>query len=172
MKYAVLALILCCFLAACHKTGDDNSNTSCRLSSTPYYFSQGGAVVELPNAFTPNGDGRNDYFRAIGVTNLSTFGLAVFDHSGNIIFQTTDPYAGWDGRQNGSLVSPGYYSVQLQFTTVNGDHVERQECVAVAAYGNQGCIQRSSYGSYYFEDMFDATQPGVYPYASGESVCP
>ena len=55
----------------------------------------------LPNAFTPDGDGRNDVFR------VQTFGedelteLLVFNRWGEKVFETNDPATGWDGTYRG-----------------------------------------------------------------------
>jgi gliding motility-associated-like protein len=55
-----------------------------------------------PNAFTPNGDGKNDIFLPMGTDiNENTFHLWIFDRWGNLIFETKDFNKGWDGRANG-----------------------------------------------------------------------
>jgi len=56
-------------------------------------------VTDLPNAFTPNGDGRNDEF-------LKGFELVIVNRWGQELY---NGFEGWDGRFNGELVSPGTY---------------------------------------------------------------
>lgn len=51
----------------------------------------------VPNAFTPNGDGFNEWFAAMG-TYIKTFEMHVFDRWGNHIFESTDIMKGWDGK--------------------------------------------------------------------------
>ena len=67
-----------------------------------YYF---------PTAFTPNGDGKNDYFRPLPYrpeTKIILF--EIYDRWGKTIFSTTDPM-GWDGNsKNGKPFAPGAYS--------------------------------------------------------------
>ncbi len=66
-------------------------------------------VFEVPNVFTPDGDGINDYFivRSDGVTPLT---VTVFDRTGNIVYKHTSPVISWDGRNpSGTRVSPGVY---------------------------------------------------------------
>ena len=60
------------------------------------------ATLFVPNAFTPDGDGDNDYFfpQGIGI-DPATFEMWIFDRWGNMIFFTDNPTAGWDGRANG-----------------------------------------------------------------------
>jgi gliding motility-associated-like protein len=65
----------------------------------------------IPNAFSPNGDGINDIFRARtkGMKNIK---LIVYDRTGNKVFETTDLSAGWDGNyknQEAPVDSYGYY---------------------------------------------------------------
>lgn len=70
-------------------------------------------TLYIPNAFTPDGDGRNDLFqvRGQGVSTVD-FDFQVFDRWGKVIWQTNDPTAGWDGAGE----SPGVfaYMVRLQ----------------------------------------------------------
>jgi gliding motility-associated-like protein len=51
----------------------------------------------IPNAFTPNGDGRNDTFFAKG-ENIFDFEMRIFDRWGNLIFYSDDIDKHWDGR--------------------------------------------------------------------------
>ena len=56
-----------------------------------------------PSAFTPNGDGSNDEFKAIinGPQSLE-FEMSIYDRQGNLIFETDDINQPWDGRLKGS----------------------------------------------------------------------
>jgi gliding motility-associated-like protein len=57
-------------------------------------------LLTVPNAFTPNQDGLNDFFLASGV-NISYFRMQVFNRWGELLFETNDLSEGWDGRKNG-----------------------------------------------------------------------
>jgi gliding motility-associated-like protein len=65
--------------------------------------------VYLPNAFTPNGDGKNDIFRPVFAGAASTFRFAVYDRWGRAVFVTTTPGAGWDGTTGGRPQPAGTY---------------------------------------------------------------
>ncbi|MBK8495281.1 MAG: SBBP repeat-containing protein [Chitinophagaceae bacterium] len=58
--------------------------------------------VYFPNAFTPDGDGKNDYFKATFYGNLIRFNLQVFNRYGHIVFQSTDPQKSWNGSYRGA----------------------------------------------------------------------
>ncbi|MHA4807969.1 T9SS type B sorting domain-containing protein [Flavitalea flava] len=65
--------------------------------------------LQMPNAFTPNGDGRNDLFRIPANTYLSLQHFVIFDRWGNKVFSTSDSNQGWDGRFNGQPQEAGTY---------------------------------------------------------------
>jgi gliding motility-associated-like protein len=81
--------------------------------------------LALPNAFTPNGDGRNDRFYVLGgPVNSVVETFDVFNRWGQAVFRAYDAApgdasAGWDGRVNGSPASPGtyVYVVVMRFAT-------------------------------------------------------
>lgn len=62
-------------------------------------FEQGGLYV--PNAFSPNGDGRNDQLRVIG-PGLKLKYFRVFNRFGQMMFETTEAGRGWDGTFKGA----------------------------------------------------------------------
>lgn len=82
----------------------------------------------IPNAFTPNGDGLNDKFKAVGASVLD-FNLAVFDRWGSKMFETNDINIGWDGTYKGELVPEGYYYYQLTVRGVRGKRVVKNGTV-------------------------------------------
>ncbi|HVS95916.1 MAG TPA: gliding motility-associated C-terminal domain-containing protein [Puia sp.] len=66
--------------------------------------------VYFPSAFTPNGDGRNDVFRPVFAGPTSDFKLAIYDRWGRAVFETGDPFKGWDGSAGGNLQPAGTYA--------------------------------------------------------------
>lgn len=51
----------------------------------------------FPSAFTPNGDGKNDYFTAYGL-GIDKYNMMIFNRWGNLVYQTDDMSRGWDGK--------------------------------------------------------------------------
>ncbi len=66
--------------------------------------------VNFPTAFTPNGDGLNDTFKAGAFCPVPSYHLAVFNRFGQKVFETTDPKKAWDGSVNGKRSYPGSYT--------------------------------------------------------------
>ncbi|MEM6841122.1 MAG: gliding motility-associated C-terminal domain-containing protein [Bacteroidota bacterium] len=71
------------------------------------------AQLYFPNAFTPNGDGLNDVFvyRAALVESVT---FEVFNRWGELLFQTNQLEAGWDGTYRGGKAPEGTYLYQVQ----------------------------------------------------------
>lgn len=72
-------------------------------------------VFELPNAFTPNGDGQNDVFRPSSVRFIETINFQVYNRWGQIVFTSSDPQINWNGNNNGGKpLSDGVYYYTCQ----------------------------------------------------------
>lgn len=69
-------------------------------------------AVFVPTAFSPNGDGINDVFRAKVHDDVYNYRLTVFNRWGQQIFQSNDPAQGWDGGQQ----TTGNYLWVLMYT--------------------------------------------------------
>lgn len=70
-------------------------------------------VFFLPNAFTPNGDGINDVFLPVAnVVDLELYVLRIYDRWGRLLFETIDPWEGWDGTVGGQEMPDGVYVYQ------------------------------------------------------------
>lgn len=66
---------------------------------------------ELPNVVTMNGDGVNDFYKAIKVKHIKDIDLNIYNRWGQLVYHTTDPYFNWDGKvlQTKMLCSEGTY---------------------------------------------------------------
>jgi gliding motility-associated-like protein len=71
------------------------------------------SALEIPNVFTPNGDGVNDVFHTRNV-NLTSYSLNIFNRWGESVFKTDDVSKGWDGTINGKEVPDGTYLFLLE----------------------------------------------------------
>ncbi|MFZ9943229.1 MAG: PKD domain-containing protein, partial [Bacteroidia bacterium] len=77
-------------------------------------------AVWLPNSFTPNNDGINDIFFAMG-TNISDFSLEIYNRWGDLVFVTDNPTKGWDGTLKNEAASQDVYVYSLKYKTINND---------------------------------------------------
>jgi len=78
----------------------------------------------IPNAFTPNNDGRNDAFGAWG-TDIVAIQLNVFDRWGKLIWSTSDLDDRWNGRYGGQDAPVDTYVWSVKATEVSGNTYER-----------------------------------------------
>ena len=69
------------------------------------------SFIYLPNAFSPNFDGENDYFRGFAAEDVQivSYDLMVFDRWGNSLFETHDISEGWDGIYRNERMNTGVY---------------------------------------------------------------
>lgn len=72
----------------------------------------------LPTAFTPNGDGRNDYFRPIYRCPIYEYTMSIYNRWGERIFFTTDPQVAWTGRVNGKTADIATYVWVMDYKEV------------------------------------------------------
>lgn len=78
-----------------------------------YYYNP---EVWMPNAFTPDNDGLNDVYKPVTQrTTLEPYLFQIFNRWGQLIFSSTDPERGWDGKFEGKSCINGVYSYILQY---------------------------------------------------------
>lgn len=83
-------------------------------------------LMYIPNAFTPDGNGNNDVFLpVINGIEVTLYDFSVYNRWGEILFHTTDPAEGWDGRVGESLAPDGAYSWSMNIRV--GDEVTIQK---------------------------------------------
>ncbi|MCB9294457.1 MAG: gliding motility-associated C-terminal domain-containing protein [Lewinellaceae bacterium] len=75
-----------------------------------------GALIYVPNAFSPNGDGNNDRFLPAFAadTEVVDYEFKVFSRWGGELFSTQNPSEGWDGAVGGRRLNAGVYAWYIQ----------------------------------------------------------
>ncbi len=96
---------------------------------------------ELPNVFTPNGDGINDLFKPYPYKFVEKINMTIYNRWGNAVFKTENPDINWDGRdfKTGKPVSDGvyYYVCDVYENRLSGLQV-RNIAGLIRIFGNNG----------------------------------
>jgi len=88
--------------------------TTVELTVVPNYD------VFIPNAFSPNNDGGNDFWSVYGNLNaLKEFEIQVFNRWGEKVYESTDPNFKWDGYANGKTIDAGVYVYTAKFVFID-----------------------------------------------------
>ena len=89
----------------------------CTLSDTTHINGElAGGVLYVPNTFTPNENGLNDFFTGHGA-DITYFKMQIFDRWGELIFETEKQYPGWDGTYKSELVQEDIYVWRIEYKT-------------------------------------------------------
>lgn len=130
LQYSVPGGSFCYYIEATEKpgnqagvTGISKSNVACGTIPVNLF---------LPNAFTPNSDGMNDIFRPELSFTPDDYLLIIQDRWGNALFESEDPWEGWDGTAKGDNPVPeGTYLYYLRITASDGEIFEKNGHVSV-----------------------------------------
>jgi len=86
--------------------------------------------VFIPNSFTPNGDGNNDFFQVYGES-VKVIDLKIFNRWGELVYQSNNVFAGWDGTYKGIPQNPGVFSYAVQITFLDNSTLNKQGSVTL-----------------------------------------
>ncbi|SFD67998.1 gliding motility-associated C-terminal domain-containing protein [Thermophagus xiamenensis] len=99
-----------------------NRDSGCESISDVFQINISESELEVPNVFTPNGDGINDEFR-VAYKSLKKFEMVVFNRWGRKVYQSKDPAKGWDGDGH----APGVYFYYIYAEGYNEGEVYKKE---------------------------------------------
>jgi len=112
-----------CFYISASETSNPYGVNGLSLSSTVCTIPT--EIITVPNVFTPNSGTKNAYFRPrLSFTPLD-YQLVISDRRGNILFETRDYNAEWDGSQNGNPQPQGVCLWFLKVTTPSGKSISK-----------------------------------------------
>ena len=86
----------------------------CIDSICDFIHIKGEELVYIPNVFTPNGDGKND-FLFISAQGVEDFHFMIFNRWGDLIFETKDPETYWDGKFKEEICIDGVYPYIVKY---------------------------------------------------------
>ena len=97
------------------------SDTLIYAMDTPFTVTAYESTMNVPNTFTPNGDGTNDIFKVKdGHRSIVKFHGYIFNRWGKKLFEWTDINQGWDGTYAGNDVADGVYFCHIEATGADG----------------------------------------------------
>jgi len=81
--------------------------------------------VYIPNVFTPNGDGKNDYFEVYGDKSIwKFFTVQLYDRWGEKVFESSDMNFEWDGTFKGKPLAPSVYVYEIRIVFID-NHTDK-----------------------------------------------
>ncbi len=106
-------------------------SNGCLMYDTVSLIINKDSYIQIPNAFSPNGDGKNDIFRIKykGIFTMKKF--AVYDRWGKEVFSTSNQDLGWDGKIGGEDAEVGNYVYLLSGTDLSGKDILEQGNVTI-----------------------------------------
>ena len=104
------------FLTDCNKSHISTNPINCDNLITDTQGTIDPAKIYMPNAFTPNADGLNDY--SIPITaNISSINFIIYDENNNIVFETEEVGRGWTSAPSPKNYKKYYYRIQATTTS-------------------------------------------------------
>ena len=116
-----------------HSYGENPGSFTIQLvaSNQGLCFDTAYAIIELieslifyvPNAFTPDGDNYNEYFKPVFYSGFDPydFTMLIFNRWGEIVWESHNYDVGWNGTYNGNVVSDGVYTWKIEVKTNRTD---------------------------------------------------
>jgi gliding motility-associated-like protein len=102
----------------------------CENSDSVLVDINGYMEVFVPNIFSPNGDGSND-FLVINGPRLFNYYIEIYDRWGKRVFESTEQKDYWDGKLNGSELAPQTFVYMISGETVLGDQIKKEGNVSI-----------------------------------------
>ena len=91
-------------------------SSGCADTTSHFMKVENNCYIAVPTAFSPNGDGLNDYLYPLNAYKATDLIFRVFNRYGQLVFETTDWTRKWDGNKNGSPMPADVYVWMLGYT--------------------------------------------------------
>ncbi len=102
-----------------------NTDTVEYEQDVPFSLIISTSKLEVPNAFSPNGDGQNDIFKVKeGYQSIISFKGYIYNRWGKCLFEWSDIDSGWDGTYRGTNVKEGVYFCLIKAKGADGINYE------------------------------------------------
>jgi gliding motility-associated-like protein len=109
-------------------TATDSNNCSDTSCVTVAFQDVCASGVYLPNAFSPNNDGENDFLQLYSENTLcvTSLHIIIYDRWGEKCFESIDPIFKWDGTYKGTLVNTQVVAYYLKATLIDGKEISQK----------------------------------------------
>ena len=87
--------------------------------------------LDIPNAFSPNGDGINDKFHIRVTGYFKTESFRIFNRWGQLIYDSRDVTLDWDGRMKGTALPVGTYYYIIEGIDVKGEFLRKNGSITL-----------------------------------------
>ncbi|MEI2739066.1 MAG: SdrD B-like domain-containing protein [Chitinophagaceae bacterium] len=111
-------------------TATSSLANDCQLSDRFTLVVLKDAVIHIPTAFTPNGDGLNDWFGPMGKV-PNEFFMQIYDRNGSMVFTSTSTYSKWDGLYKGQPQGSGIFVYWIQYRDKQGKLFQKKGTLAL-----------------------------------------
>ncbi len=100
-------------------------------SSVDSFFIYAGPCCEvfMPTAFTPNADGRNDYFHPVDMKQHELVHFMIMDRWGEMVYEAKTLTNGWNGMLNNKPAPTGTYYYYMKYVCNEGDVIHKKGSV-------------------------------------------
>jgi gliding motility-associated-like protein len=95
------------------------------------------SLLEMPNAFSPNGDGINDTYHVKKYQNITEFRALIFNRWGQCLYTWNEIDGSWDGTYKGRPVKDGVYFVRVRAKGGDGKEYDIKKDVNLLRKFNQ-----------------------------------
>lgn len=128
IMYSISGNSICFFIAAEENPGHTGQPG---YSKSNIVCTEADEKISVPNTFTPDNDGRNDYFSPVLSFSPVSYKLLITDRNNNMIFDSDHPGHQWDGTKNGTPVRNGVYLWFLRVKTPSGKEIMKSGTITV-----------------------------------------
>ncbi len=124
----------------------DDENLVLEYEYEPFQIVISESSLKVPNAFSPNDDGINDYFNVFEVKSIISFSAAIYNRWGQQLYkwgmnEMDCESCGWDGTYKGTPVKDGVYFVVVQALGADGIKYDiRQAVNLLRGYTEEGAV--------------------------------
>ncbi|NMC40531.1 MAG: gliding motility-associated C-terminal domain-containing protein [Bacteroidales bacterium] len=128
IMYSIAGKNLCFYISAREAPGQTGLQG---FSKSNIVCAEPDEKIFVPNTFTPDNDGRNDFFSPVLSFSPVSYKLLITDRRNNIIFESSNPGDQWDGKNKGRHVPNGVYLWYLSAKTPSGREIRKSGTISV-----------------------------------------